>query len=79
MLVEGLQLPADTTLSALEDAVAEQRGSPVCTCGEAIEPASNRYEVLDRLVSTCRLCGRCFIDLDPGKQLCHLLLPKSAS
>ncbi|KAM5540026.1 hypothetical protein V8D89_006166 [Ganoderma adspersum] len=43
-------LPKHTTISALEDAVADQTGSPTCACGKAIEPAKNRHEVLDLLL-----------------------------
>ncbi|PIL30563.1 hypothetical protein GSI_07263 [Ganoderma sinense ZZ0214-1] len=51
-LIEALGLPKDTTISisALEDKVADRTGSPTCSCGKAIEPAKNRYEVLDRLL-----------------------------
>ena len=52
VLIGALGLPRDTTISALEDAVADQGGDPTCSCGKAIEPAKNRFEVLDRLVSS---------------------------
>ncbi|KAM5542624.1 hypothetical protein V8D89_003585 [Ganoderma adspersum] len=50
VLIEALGLQKDTTISALEDAVADQTGSPTCACGKAIEPAKNRHEVLDLLL-----------------------------